>query len=180
MLSIRNLVVALCLAATTLLIPTSANAATVTPASVSVSCPTVAWGSLPKNDPTMGTGEIDNLRVGTHPCFDRVVIDIDGPPAGYTVSYVSQVTADGSGAVVPTPGGARLQVIARHPNFHGTKVGAKVANVTGFPTLRSVVYAGSFEGQTTYGVGVRARLPFRVFSIPGGHGRIVLDVAHHW
>ena len=47
---------------------------------------------------------------------------------------------------------------------------------------RDVRNAGSFEGQTTIGVGVRARLPFRVFSIPGpgGQSRIVLDVAHHW
>ena len=61
-------------------------------------------------------------------------------------------------------------------------VGQPVAAVAGFPTLRSVVYAGSFEGMTTFGVGTRARLPFRVFALagPGGHGRIVLDVAHRW
>lgn len=159
------------LALSAILVPTSASAAPY--------CG-LAWGSLTKSDPTMGTGEIDTVRTGQQTCYDRVVIDIDGPPAGYTVGYVSQVTADGSGAVVPTPGGAKLQVIARHPNFHSTRVGASVANVTGYRTLRSVVYAGSFEGQTTYGVGVRARLPFRVFSLPGGHGRIVVDIAHAW
>jgi hypothetical protein len=51
-------------------------------------------------------------------------------------------------------------------------------NVAGFSTFRSITNAGSFEGQTTYGLGVRARLPFRVFTIAGGHGRIVVDVAH--
>jgi hypothetical protein len=42
--------------------------------------------------------------------------------------------------------------------------------------------AGSFEGQTTIGLGVRARLPFRVFTLdgPGNGSRIVIDVAHHW
>jgi hypothetical protein len=59
-------------------------------------------------------------------------------------------------------------------------VGASVANVTGYRTFRSVIYAGSFEGQTTYGLGVRSRVPFRVFTIPGGHGKIVIDTAHHW
>lgn len=154
-----------------ILLPTSASAAT--------ACAT-NWGSLPKSVATLGPGEVDTLRTGQHECYDRVVVDLDGPPAGYDVRYVSQVTADGSGAVVTTPGGARIQFVVRHPSFQSTHVGASVANVAGYRTLRSVVYAGSFEGQTTYGVGVRARLPFRVFTIPGGHGRIVLDVAHKW
>lgn len=57
-----------------------------------------------------------------------------------------------------------------------------VEDVDGFTTLRSVVYGGGFDGYTTFGFGVRARLPFRVFVLdgPGGHSRIVMDVAHHW
>jgi len=56
------------------------------------------FGSLPKDDPAMGTGEVDTVRAGRHECFDRLVVDIDGPPAGYNVRYVDQVIADGSGA----------------------------------------------------------------------------------
>jgi hypothetical protein len=41
------------------------------------------FGLLPKDDPAMGTGEVDSLRAGRHECFDRLVVDIDGPPAGY-------------------------------------------------------------------------------------------------
>jgi hypothetical protein len=134
------------------------------------------FGSLPRDDRAMGTGEVDTVRAGRHECFDRLVVDIDGPPAGYNVRYVDQVTADGSGAVVPTPGSARLQVIVRHPSFSPVPL----PTVVGFSTFRSVTNAGSFEGQTTYGLGVRARLPFRVFTIAGGHGRIVVDVAHRW
>ena len=142
------------------------------PASAAV-CST-PFGSLPKDDPAMGTGEVDALRAARHECFDRLVVDIDGPPAGYNVRYVDQVIADGSGAVVPTPGGARLQVVVRHPGFSRVRL----PDVAGFSTFRSITNAGSFEGQTTYGLGVRTRLPFRVFTIPGGHGRIVVDVAH--
>lgn len=144
-------------------------------------CPT-GWGSLPEDNPVMGTGEVDTIRTGSHDCFDRVVIDIDGPAGGWRAEYVSQVTADGSGFVVPTPGAAKIQFIVRHPWYSGPANGVSVANVAGFHTLRSVVAAGSFEGQTTFGVGVRARLPFRVFALPGpgGHSRIVLDVARRW
>lgn len=151
-----------------LLIPATATAAT-------AACPT-GWGSLAKNDPTMGTGELDTVRTGRHECFDRLVVDIDGPPAGYNVQYVDEVTQDGSGFVVPTPGGARLQLVVRHPHFSTPTL----PSVAGFSTFRSVTYAGSFEGQTTFGLGVRARLPFRVFTLSGGHGRIVVDVAHRW
>lgn len=162
----RILTVILLLAAT-LLIPTSASAHT--------ACPT-GWGSLPESNSLMGTGEVDTIRTGRHECFDRLVVDIDGPPAGYRAEYVDEVTQDGSGFVVPTPGGARIQFVVRHPSFSIPQL----PSVAGFSTFRSVTYAGSFEGQTTLGVGVRARLPFRVFTIPGGHGRIVLDVAHRW
>jgi hypothetical protein len=45
-----------------------------------------------------------------------------------------------------------------------------------------MAWAGSFEGQTTIGVGVRARLPMRTFvlSSTGGGYRVVVDVAHRW
>ncbi len=54
-------------------------------------------------------------------------------------------------------------------------------NVAGYPTFRQVAWAGSFEGQTTLGLGVRARLPFRVFTIQDATtSRLVIDVANHW
>jgi hypothetical protein len=143
-------------------------------------CPT-GWGSLPENDPAMGTGEIDNLRAGVNTCFDRFVVEIDGPSAGYRAEYVANVTADGSGNVVNLQNSpAKIQLIVRHPWFSGPAVGAKVVSVNGFPVFRDLRYAGSFEGQTTFGIGVRARLPFRVFELPGGHSRIVIDVARTW
>jgi hypothetical protein len=141
------------------------------------------WGSQSEVVTSMGTGEIDAVRVGGQVCWDRVVVDIDGPVGGYRAQYVEQITADGSGAVVPAPGGARIQFVVHHPAHSlGVGVGQPVVAVARFSTLRSVVFAGSFEGMTTFGVGTRARLPFRVFTLagPGGHGRVVLDVAHRW
>ena len=54
--------------------------------------------------------------------------------------------------------------------------------MAGYSTFRQVAWAGSFEGQTTVGLGVRARLPFRVFALtgPGTGSRLVIDVAHRW
>ena len=50
-------------------------------------------------------------------------------------------------------------------------------NLTGYRTFRDARFVGSFEGDTQIGLGVRARLPFRVWVTDG---RIVVDVAHNW
>jgi hypothetical protein len=148
------------------------------PATAQAACAKMNWGSAPKSNAAMGTGEVDNLRAGRHPCFDRFVIEVDGPIAGFDVRYVDQITQDGSGFVVPTKGaGKRLQVIVRHPSFSPKPV----PNVAGFTTFRQIVDAGSFEGQTTYGIGLRnGPLPMRVLILQGAHGRLVVDVAHTW
>jgi hypothetical protein len=54
--------------------------------------------------------------------------------------------------------------------------------VSGYRTFRQAAWAGTYEGQTTIGVGVRARLPMRVFVLngPGGERHLVVDVAHSW
>ena len=56
-----------------------------------------------------------------------------------------------------------------------------LVDVSGFKSFRQVAWAGSFEGYTTIGVGMRRGLPFRVLVLagPGRHSRIVVDVAHN-
>jgi hypothetical protein len=120
-----------------------------------------------------------NSRIGRHPCYDRVVFDINGPgPVGYDIRYVPVVTADGSGRPLPVAGGAALQVVVRAPaqgsqgdsSGHQPGVvfapsGARLHGPGGLENwgcLREVRSAGSFEGQTTFAVGVRRQLPFRL------------------
>jgi hypothetical protein len=154
----------------------------------------ITWGSLPKGaagvDPMYD--HVTGVRAGQHPCYDRLVVDL-ADAAGfnaYDVRYVSQVYQEGSGAVVPLRGGAKLQIVV-HSNatdragrvtFAPANT-AEVVDVTGYRTFRQVASAGSYEGQTTLGLGVRARLPFRAFVTPGptaGTVRVVVDVAHLW
>lgn len=166
------------------LLLTLTGAAVAAPAaSATVPCDT-RWGSLAESDERMGSAPVVTARAGRAYCWDRLVFEVDGPVAGYSVQYVAQVIQDGSGAVLPVPGGARLQVQLHHPAYdeNGNPTLGPVPSVRGFATLRSVVSGGSFEGYTTFGVGTRARLPFRVFTLPGpgDRSRIVLDVAHRW
>jgi hypothetical protein len=122
------------------------------------------------------------------------VFQLNGPdPVGYSVRYVDLVSEDGSGRPVPVAGGAALQVVinasALGQDSHGYvgKVLAEPradfytpAQLAGWSSLREIRYAGSFEGQTTIAVGVRARVPFHVFTVvdsSGDYRSLVLDIA---
>lgn len=165
---IRPLVIALVLTGTTAVSVASTSEATT---STSTSC-SVGWGSLPKADGL--------------------------------VAYVPQVFTEGKGDLVALRGGAQLHIVVRGdvagvrtgrhecydrlvvdlaPNAYLTaQPGQEIGTVAGYSTFREVAYAGSFEGYTSFGLGVRARLPMRAFTLPGpGNGsRFVVDVAHHW
>jgi hypothetical protein len=142
----------------------------------------VTWGSLPRAGGEPAPAPLLDLRTGRHPCYDRVVFDFGGSASGYRVQYAGTIVSQGRGQVLDAAGGAKLGVTLPEPATFPHATGDHVANVAGYRTLRDVVYGGSFEGTTTIAVGVRARLPFRVFTLagPGAHSRIVLDVAHRW
>ena len=150
----------------------------------------LVWSSLAKSNQAMSAAPVTNVRSGQHTCFDRLVIDIKGKAAGYNVRYVSKVVQDGSGLPIKLRGGAFLQVTAHSPSYDSNTGKAtfvpanrsEVTNVSNYKTFRQVAWAGSFEGRTTLGVGVRARLPLKVYTLPGpGHGsKLVIDVAHRW
>ncbi|RBY78040.1 hypothetical protein DQ239_10110 [Blastococcus sp. TF02-09] len=176
---------------------TVALAATVLPATAQAApyCGQ-AWGSLPE----VGTGADDtdmvvNVRSGRHACCDRLVVDLLGQDTTfgtYDVRYVPVVVEDGSGRPVPVRGAADLQVTLQAPAYDGDGNATftpanrrEVVRVGGYSTFRQVAWAGSFEGYTTLALGVRARLPFRVFVLPGVPQsdvgpRLVVDVAHRW
>jgi hypothetical protein len=154
----------------------------------------ITWGSLAKqvsasNPVSTQPPSLVNVRAGQHPCFDRLVLDV-AKGGSARVRYVTNVLGQGKGDVVPLRGGARLEVVALVPDYNintgqGTYRPAnrkELVNVGGFRTFRQLAYGGSFEGYTTIGLGVRARLPFRVFGLPGPgeRSRIVIDVAHRW
>jgi hypothetical protein len=148
----------------------------------------ITWGSLAKSGGALSTAPLTSVRAGQHDCYDRLVFDIRGAKAGYQVSYVSQVHAQ-DGSVIPLRGGAFLEIELLDPAYdqtgHVTYNPAnprELVNLAAYRTFRQAAWGGSFEGYTTVGLGVRARLPFRVFTLagPGSSMRIVLDVAHQW
>lgn len=158
----------------------------------------IRWGSMPeRTGELVSSAALRDVRAGRHACFDRLVLDVRGDitTGGYAVRYTSAVREPGRGNVVPLRGAADLEIVLGAPVYgpDGRAVYdpddmRELVDVDGFRTFRQVAEAGSFEGQTTIGLGVRARLPFRVFILPGtGPGsdlqsgsRVVVDVAHRW
>jgi hypothetical protein len=139
----------------------------------------ISWGSLAKTSAPLTGGRVHALRAGRHACFDRLVLDMTGRAPGFDVRYVTTVRSDGSGFPVPVAGGARLAVVAHK----GATSVPTVPSVAGFTTFREVKWAGAFEGYTTIALGVRARLPHRVFTLydpSTNRSRLVVDVAHQW
>jgi len=157
----------------------------------------ITWGSLAEQGSASGAvpgALLDNVRAGRNTCFDRLVVDVRGPAAmnSWHVGYVPQVTADASGRPVSLRGGAFLQIGlgASDHTLSGTPTYSpsnrrELVDVTGYRTFRQVAWAGSSEGMSSIGLGVRARLPFRVFPLAGIPGsatgtRLVIDVANSW
>ncbi|MET8678160.1 hypothetical protein ABZW18_11360 [Streptomyces sp. NPDC004647] len=164
----------------------SATAAT---APETTTCAT-AWGSGDKNAATLAYTPLEDIRTGQHDCYDRMVFDIRGTgggPVGYQVRYVDKLYQDGSGTVVPVGGGAIIEIRVAAPSYD-PETGAATypgrsgqplpgVDISGYRTFRDTRFVGSFEGDTQIGLGVRARLPFRVLQLPD---RLVVDVAHSW
>jgi hypothetical protein len=177
-----------------LLIAVVAGTVPLTAAAASASTPAAApycgirWGSLAKASSTMVAGPITNVRSGRHACYDRLVIDLRGRAPGYTVKYVNTFTGAASGLPIALRGGAKLSVTVNAPAYTPKGTASytpasrtDVVDVTGYRTFRQVRWDSSFEGQTQLGLGVRARLPFRVFTLQDATtSRLVIDVAHHW
>ncbi|MGW2785151.1 AMIN-like domain-containing (lipo)protein [Streptomyces populi] len=164
--------------------PAPAGAAT-----AAVTCPT-GWGSLPKTAADADDGSLTDIRTGQHDCYDRMVFDV--PTAGttgigYTAHYVDAFIQDPSGIRIPVSGGAIIEILVSAPSYdpetntatYPGRGGQPLPGVdlTGYRTFRDAKFGASFEGVTQVGLGVRARLPFRVTQLSG---RLVIDVAHSW
>lgn len=152
-------------------------------------CPT-GWGSKAEASDAHPDSPIVDVRAGRHACFDRMVVELDGAAPGYKVRYVKEFVRDGSGRTVDLRGAATLEIVMLGARAHDNNGNAtytpdsrrNMVDVSGFRTFRQAYWGGTFEGTTSIGMGLRGRLPFRVFFLdgPDDGARLVIDVAHSW
>lgn len=149
------------------------------------------WGSLPKSaNFNASPAFLTNIRTGSQDCYDRIVFDIPAGSSsqlGYTVEYVDDFGQEGSGDPIPVSGGAILEVRLHADSYDRqnqkvtypgkAKQPLPGVDLTGYNTFRDAKFGGSFEGYSKVGLGVRARLPFKVTQLSD---KLVVDVAHSW
>jgi hypothetical protein len=108
---------------------------------------------------------------------DRVTFTFQGRAPGWRVRYVPKVAGTG-GQAVPLDGEAFLEVTfeparardtAGRPTFPDGDLGP------GAVSVRQVRFAGDFEGQVRFGIGVAGRDGFRVVE-QGDPTRVAVDV----
>jgi hypothetical protein len=127
----------------------------------------------PRNAPTLESVEALE-RQGS----DRVVFTFQGAAPGYRVRYVPEVTTQ-DGRRLPLRGRAFLEVRfdpARAHDPAGRPTFPTGAVTPGSPVVREVRFAGDFEGQVRFGIGLAGRGGFRVIEL-GGPTRVAIDVA---
>ncbi|MEU9123122.1 hypothetical protein AB0C96_25205 [Streptomyces sp. NPDC048506] len=148
------------------------------------------WGSTEKSLTGANAKPLRDIRTGRNACYDRIVFDIGGAAdgkVGYHVGYVDAFHQDGSGERIPVKGGAILEIYVTAPSYdpstgrqtYAGQAGKSLPGVDlkGYRTFKDTKFGASFEGQTQVGLGVRAKLPFRVQQ--SGH-QLIVDVAHTW
>jgi hypothetical protein len=120
-----------------------------------------------------------------------LVLDYADDADAFRVRYVSRIRGLDLPAPVDLRGGALLEIVVQtpygedEPSFwsgYNPPNRRELVNVSGWRTFRQASLVEVYESQVALGLGVRARLPFRVFTLdgPGQGSRIVIDVAHRW
>jgi peptidoglycan hydrolase-like protein with peptidoglycan-binding domain len=122
------------------------------------------------------------IRAARHDGYDRVVFEFYGGRPAYNIHYAAVARQGGSGRPIATSAVTALQidlqartVFLDDPGFPRSFSPSSLTPK--LPTLRTVRYGGQFEGQSTFGAGVRGRTGFRVIEL-ANPTRIVIDVRH--
>ena len=124
--------------------------------------------------------ELISVQTDERDGYDRVLFTFEGSMPGYQVRYVPRVT-DPGGRRLPLRGEAFVEVAfeparAHDPDGKATfPVGTITASTASSPALRQVRFAGDFEGQVSFGLGVAGRGGFRVSELRNPT-RVAVDV----
>lgn len=145
------------------------------------------WGSTGESAGVLSTAALRGVRSGQHACSDRWSSTWAG--RGWATPSATWLPCARRAAVTSCRCAAgracrwtcctrRTTPVAGRPTSRRTR---ELAPTAGYRTLQQSAWGGSVEGQTTVGVGVRARLPFRAFALHTTTGsELVVDVAHRW
>jgi hypothetical protein len=134
-------------------------------------------GPVERDRPARPAPELVSVQTAERDGYDRVVFTFEGSLPGYQVRYVPRVT-DAGGRRLALRGAAFLEVAFEPARAHGAdgRPTFPAGTITpGSPALRQVRFAGDFEGQVSFGLGVASRGGFRVSELRNP-SRVAVDV----
>jgi hypothetical protein len=139
-------------------------------------------GVVATADAAARTAQVTNLRTGSHPGYDRAVIDYKGKKPTIKISTVSRLYSCGKGDKLSIPGDKIIKIDltpAQAHNQKGEDVYTGPGQTSTAPknmlSIRGIRMACDFEGHVTFGIGVKnnvQKVTYRFLSDPK---RIVLD-----
>lgn len=145
---------------------------------------TGAWSMPPLRRQPQGSGRstavLRSVRTGRHEGYDRIVFEFSEHLPEYTLRYVQDPAACGSGEAVDAGGAAALEVDLRPAAAHDDQGNATIAERTlrpGLPALRTARITCDFEAIVTWVLGVDRRAPVRTLEL-ASPPRLVVDVRH--
>ena len=132
--------------------------------------------------PTEGaaTLTLEDVRVGSHETYDRVVFEFSGSGLpGYRIEYSDQALQQASGHELPVAGDAILEVLVE-----GTPMDRLPSNSELVPAgpyqlatgnIAGITNGGTFENQSQFFIGLDQQRPFEV-TVMDNPTRLVIDV----
>jgi hypothetical protein len=162
----------------------SAVASQVAVSPTAVACPTVPPATPPaalhyQSDNALGTGLLDDVKIESQQCFDRVTFTFSGDRPSYDARYVQDWTECGSGAPVTTVGPAQLAITFIPANAHtdaGEPTITDTSRTVSLPSLKEAKQTCDFEAHVSWVFGTEER--FFTVSTADSPPRVVLEVAH--
>jgi hypothetical protein len=123
---------------------------------------------------------LTSIRTGQHPGFDRIVLDLSGPPPTVTNRWVDELIADGSGEIVWLTGEFFVEVVANPAAAHDdngnpTYPGPQKFRTRNLRNVMAVAITGDYEAYLSIGLGIRTRTWVRTFTLTSPT-RVVVDV----
>jgi hypothetical protein len=134
-------------------------------------------GTAERERLTRPAPELVSVEVAERDGYDRVLFTFEGSMPGYQVRYVPRVD-DAAGDRLALRGQAFVAVAFEPARAHDPDGEATFPTATltpGYPALRQVRFAGDFEGQVSFGLGVADRGGFRVSELRNPT-RVAIDV----
>lgn len=145
--------------------------------------PTVVFDDAPTSTSAVSPSPelvITEVRVGSHPGYDRVVIELAGgspDQAGWRVEYDDEPRTQGKGDEVELPGAATLRVIVTGLTYPptGTSTPSGLLADSAHGEVTGVYVDPVFEGQAQIFIGLDASRGFHV-SMLDSPTRIAVDI----